>query len=130
MHLAIIGSRDYPGSPETVATAIAQHSLAPTAVLCGEARGPDTWGRLWAEQQGIPVISYPADWERYGRSAGMIRNREMIGASDAVLALWDGKSKGTGQAIKIARRWGISVYLAGETVLVGETVAEQLSLGV
>lgn len=42
MKLAIIGSRDLPGSPETVATAIAHHNLAPTAVLCGEARGPDT----------------------------------------------------------------------------------------
>ena len=124
MNLAIIGTRDLPGSPETVATAIAQHDLAPTAVLCVEARGPDTWGRLWAEQQGIPVISYPADWERYGRSAGMIRNREMISASDAVLALWDGKSKGTGQAIALAKRRGIPVYL------VGGVMAEQLSLGV
>ena len=124
MHLAIIGTRDLPGSPETVATAIAHHNLAPTAVLCGEARGPDTWGRLWAEQQGIPVISYPADWERYRRSTGMIRNREMIGAADAVLALWDGKSKGTGQAIALAKRRGIPVYL------VGGVMAEQLSLGV
>ena len=124
MHLAIIGSRDLPGSPETVATAIAHHNLAPTAVLCGEARGPDTWGRLWAEQQGIPVISYPADWERYGRSAGMIRNREMINAADEVLALWDGKSKGAGQAIALAKRRGIPVYL------VGGVMAEQLSLGI
>lgn len=121
MKLAIIGSRDLPGSPETVATAIAQHNLAPTAVLCGEARGPDAWGRLWAEQRGIPVISYPADWERYGRSAGMIRNREMIAAADAVLALWDGVSKGTRDAISLARRRGIPVYLVGG-------VAEQLSI--
>ena len=124
MRLAIIGTRDLPGSPEAVATAIAQHSLAPTAVLCGEARGPDTWGRLWAEQQGIPVISYPAGWERYGRSAGMIRNREMINAADEVLALWDGKSKGTGQAIALAKRRGIPVYL------VGGVMAEQLRLGI
>ena len=54
----------------------------------------------------------------------MIRNREMIGASDAVLALWDGKSKGTGQAIALANRRGIPVYL------VGGVMAEQLSLGV
>ncbi len=113
MRLAIIGTRDYPGSPETVATAIAQHCLAPTAILCGEARGPDTWGRMWAEARGIPVVSYPADWEHHGRSAGMIRNREMITAADAVLALWDGKSKGTGHAIALARRRGIPVYLAG-----------------
>lgn len=124
MHLAIIGTRDYPGSPETVATAIAQHNLAPTAVLCGEARGPDTWGRLWAEQQGIPVISYPADWKRYGRAAGMIRNREMIVAADAVLALWDDKSKGTRDAIALARQRGITVYG------VAEPVVEQLSLGI
>lgn len=127
MRLAIIGTRDFPGSPETVATAIAQHNLAPTAVLCGEARGPDTWGRLWAEQRGIPVISYPADWERYERSAGMIRNREMIGAADAVLALWDGKSKGTRDAIALARRRGIPVYLVDG---VAEPVVEQLSLGI
>lgn len=128
MRLAIIGTRDYPGSPETVATAIAQYNLAPTAILCGEARGPDTWGRLWAEQRGIPVQSHPADWERYGRkSAGMIRNREIIGAADAVLALWDGVSKGTRDAIVLARRRGIPVYLVGG---VAEPVVEQLSLGI
>lgn len=70
------------------------------------------------------MISYPADWERYGRSAGMIRNREMINAADEVLALWDGKSKGTGQAIALSKRRGIPVYL------VGGVMAEQLSLGI
>jgi hypothetical protein len=111
MRVAIIGSRDYPDRTH-LDQAIAQSGYEITAVLCGGARGPDTWGKDWAEQRGIPVVDYPADWGRYGKRAGMIRNTEMIAAADAVIALWDGVSRGTAEAIKLARRRGIPVCVA------------------
>ncbi len=77
MKVAIIGSRDYPDRTQ-LDQAIAQSGYEITAVLCGGARGPDSWGKDWAEKRGIPVVDYPADWDKYGRSAGMVRNAKMI----------------------------------------------------
>jgi hypothetical protein len=92
MRVAIIGSRDYPDRTQ-LDQAIAPSGYDITAVLCGGARGPDSWGKDWAEQRGIPVVNYPADWGKYGRSAGMVRNAKMIANADAVIALWDGVSR-------------------------------------
>ena len=110
MRVAIIGSRDYPDRTQ-LDQAIALSGYDITAVLCGGARGPDSWGKDWAEQRGIPVVDYPADWDKYGRSAGMVRNAKMIANADAVIALWDGVSRGTAEAIRLARRRGIPVYV-------------------
>jgi len=57
-----------------------------TEVLCGECHGPDRFGRAWAESNGIRVRSFPADWKRWGRSAGPIRNRQMVEKANAALA--------------------------------------------
>ena len=81
----------------------------PTAIICGEARGADTLGRRYAEDHGISVESYPADWDHYGRSAGFIRNKEMASRADALVAFWDGKSRGTKNMIEIARSKGIPI---------------------
>ena len=81
-----------------------------TEVVCGMARGADLIGKKWAEEQGIPVIERPADWEKYGRTlAGAIRNQQMADEADALIALWDGKSPGTKNMIEIATREGLKV---------------------
>ena len=54
-------------------------------------------------------LLYPADWERHGRAAGPIRNEEMAEVSDALIAFWDGKSRGTKSMIEIAMRKGLQV---------------------
>lgn len=68
-------------------------------IVCGEARGADSLGRKYAEERGYTVISFPADWDRYGRSAGFRRNEEMAKVADALVAFWDDKSKGTANMI-------------------------------
>jgi len=108
MRVAIVGSRDYPDRT-ALTQAIAQSGYEITAVLCGGARGPDSWGRDWAKQHGIPVVEYPANWDKHGRSAGIVRNAAMISNADAVIALWDGASRGTAHAIGVARGRGIPV---------------------
>ena len=64
-------------------------------VVCGEARGADTLGKIWAKSKGIPVKSFPAEWDKFGRMAGPIRNRDMGKYADYLVAFWDGKSVGT-----------------------------------
>lgn len=72
-------------------------------IVCGEARGADSLGRRYAEERGYTVLSYPANWEKYGRSAGYRRNEEMAQVADALVAFWDGTSKGTQNMIELMK---------------------------
>ena len=67
----------------------------PTSIICGEAAGADTLGKQYAEKHGIPVESFPADWEHNGRDAGYMRNIMMADYADALVAFWNGRSRGT-----------------------------------
>ena len=65
----------------------------------------------WAFRTGTDVKEFPANWARHGRSAGPIRNQEMAEYADALIALWDGKSKGTENMISEAQKRGLKVYI-------------------
>lgn len=72
-------------------------------IVSGGARGVDQLAEAWASVKGIPVARYNPDWKRFGRGAGILRNRAMVENADALLAIWDGKSHGTRQIIDYAR---------------------------
>lgn len=80
-------------------------------VISGCALGVDTFGIRWAEERGLPVMRYPADWDRYGKSAGPRRNSQMAVVADALVALWDGESPGTRHMIQEADKRGLRVYV-------------------
>lgn len=79
-------------------------------IIQGGQRGGDRAGRTVADILDIPQTEFPADWKRYGKAAGMIRNRLMLtsGQPDAILALSGGT--GTANMIKIGREAGIPVF--------------------
>ena len=83
-------------------------NVVPT-IICGEARGADSLGKKYALEHNLQVISFPADWEKYGKSAGYIRNEQMAKEADALVAFWDGQSKGTKHMINIMKNLGKSV---------------------
>ena len=72
-------------------------------VVCGEARGADTLGKRYANENKIPVLSFPADWSK-GRNAGYVRNEKMAKEADCLIAFWDGKSHGTKHMIETMRK--------------------------
>lgn len=80
-----------------------------TEILCGMARGADMLGFHRGSSLGIPVKRYPANWHKHGRGAGYIRNAEMADDAEALIALWDGKSRGTKHMIEIARCKGLKI---------------------
>lgn len=82
-----------------------------TSVVSGMARGPDTFGREWAIANDIPVHCYPADWVKWGKWAGYERNARMAKDSEALIAVWDGTSKGTKHMIEGANEYGLKVYI-------------------
>ncbi len=79
------------------------------AVISGTARGADQMGERYARERGFQLRRFPADWEQYGKSAGHIRNAKMADNADALIAFWDGESKGTKNMIDNARRKGLAV---------------------
>lgn len=68
-------------------------------------------GELWAKKHGIPVAPFPADWNKFGKRAGAIRNADMAMYADALVAVWDGKSRGTRDMIKKAEALGLKFYV-------------------
>lgn len=82
-----------------------------TKVVSGTAKGIDKLGEQWAHNNNISIERYPANWDRYGRSAGYIRNSEMANNAEALIAIWDGKSKGTKNMIQEAKRKGLKVHV-------------------
>lgn len=80
-------------------------------VLSGTAKGVDRLGERWALDNGVPIEKYPADWDRYGKSAGYRRNVMMSQFADALVAVWDGDSRGTKHMIDTAKKAGLRVYV-------------------
>lgn len=115
MKVIIAGSRDF-NDYRVLTKAIMKSGLKIEEVVCGMARGVDLLGKQWADQRGIYVKEFPADWNAHGRRAGPIRNAEMAKYADALIAIWDGESKGTANMISQARLKNLKVfvYLVGE----------------
>lgn len=110
MKVIIAGSRGVVSLSE-VAIAVEKSGFAITEEVSGTARGVDKLGEQYANAHGIPVKQFPADWNRYGKSAGYRRNEVMARYADALIAIWDGQSPGTRHMINIARQMGLKVYV-------------------
>jgi hypothetical protein len=72
-----------------------------TEIVSGTARGVDSDGEYYASCRKLPVKRFFPDWDKHGKAAGYIRNREMGLYADALVAVWDGKSRGTKHMIDI-----------------------------
>lgn len=111
MRLIIAGGRDFNDYDVVLHHMnlwLADHQ-PPTEIICGGARGADELGKWWAFAHRIRVIEFPADWKQFGRKAGPVRNDQMARYANALLAFWDGESKGTANMIEVAARRGLMV---------------------
>ncbi len=70
-------------------------------IISGGARGADTLGEKYAQDEGFSLEKFPANWNKFGKSAGFRRNEQMAEVADALIAFWDGKSHGTKHMIEI-----------------------------
>jgi hypothetical protein len=99
MKLIIAGSRTLKPSLRfidyLVATLIGTTPEHIGEIISGGANGVDSDARSWANIRQIPFKLFEADWNKNGKSAGPIRNKQMAEYGDALLLIWDGKSKGS-----------------------------------
>ena len=104
MKLAIIGSRGFNDINllnETLNPLVFRIDL----VVSGCVRGADKMGEEWAERHGINTLIFPAEWDKYGKSAGFRRNEDIIKNADTVIAFWDGVSRGTQHSISLCEKY-------------------------
>jgi hypothetical protein len=108
MKVLVCGSRDWTDR-EAIQAAIARYGPS-VEIIHGNARGADLLAVDVALFLGLPCVGFPADWDRHGRRAGILRNLEMLDERpDLVMAFQVGASRGTQHTIDEALRRGISV---------------------
>lgn len=105
MKVAVVGSRsftDYELLKKTL------DELYPniTLIVSGGAKGADSLSEQYADEEGIRKLIFKPDWEKHGKAAGFIRNRDIVAESDMVIAFHDGHSKGTANSIEHAKKMG------------------------
>lgn len=81
------------------------------AIVSGNARGADTLGAKWADENNKRKIIYKAEWDKYGKSSGYRRNPYIIKTAHIVIAFWDEKSSGTAGAIEYAENIGKNIKI-------------------
>jgi len=74
-------------------------------------KGGDKLGEQYANERGYKITKFPADGKSYGKAAGPKRNEQMANYADALIAFWDGKSKGTKNMIQHTKKQGLTLKL-------------------
>lgn len=111
MRMLVCGGRDYEDGQRVFAALNRAHAKRPiTFLIEGGQRGADRWGRKWAIAYGIAYRTFDADWDRYGKAAGPIRNSLMLaeGQPDGVTAFPG--HEGTADMVAKAKRAGLPVW--------------------
>ena len=100
MKIAIVGSRtfnDYYYFGDELLRRVSLSDM--DVIISGGAKGVDKLAEDFAKANDIPFKEFKANWEKYGKGAGFIRNSLIVEKADMVIAFWDGKSTGTKDSI-------------------------------
>ena len=127
MRILICGSRNW-NDPQPIAEILDDHigllqEGQGLVLIHGGARGADSVAHAEAQRRQIPTITEKADWTRYGKGAGPVRNQLMLDkhAPDAVYAFRStGRSTGTDDMIKRAKKAGVPTYVISTTYQMSE----------
>jgi len=108
MKVAVIGSRNF-NDYELVKTTLSPLNI--TLLVSGGAKGADSFGERYANENNIETLIFKPDWEKHGKAAGMIRNTDIVNNADTIIAFWDGESKGTKDSITKAEKLGKNIII-------------------
>lgn len=121
VHVIIAGSRSFNSyeilSAEMDKVLLSLKEDNEITIITGAARGADALGSLYAMNNSYTLKEFPANWNKYGRSAGYVRNREMVDyvlsqdGKRMLVAFWDGRSAGTHNTITLARNNNIETVI-------------------
>jgi len=107
MNVAVVGGRTFNDSIHyhrlALVLDILKDGLGSYTIVSGGAIGADSFGERYAKENDLKTIIHLPDWDKHGKAAGMIRNKDIIADADMVVACWDGKSRGTANSIQLAK---------------------------
>lgn len=112
--LVVAGSRSFADYDRLAADLdrLLARRLPAVEIVCGACpSGADALAVRYARSRGLALRLFPADWAAYGRSAGPVRNRAMAEYGHALVAYWDGRSRGTASMIGAAQARGLRVVV-------------------
>jgi hypothetical protein len=110
MKLGIIGSRNF-NDYDLLCGVLDPHKDKISLIISGGAKGADLLAEKYADENGIEKLIFLPDWNKHGKSAGFIRNSDIVANSDKILAFWDGTSNGTKNTIEKAENAGKKVKI-------------------
>jgi hypothetical protein len=111
MKVIITGSREIEAINVDEAINASGFKDSVKEVVSGGAGGANRAGEEWAALSRIPVKVFPADWGRFGRTADLKRNEQMVEYADALVVIWNGRSTGIRSVRDAALRNGLKVYV-------------------
>ncbi len=108
MRVLICGSRDYDNQAWIAVRLLSLNKRGYDTLIEGEAKGADTLAKKAAKVLGMWVMAFPAEWDKYGKAAGLIRNKQMLkeGCPNLVMAFYTdySKSRGTRDMVRQAKK--------------------------
>ena len=111
----VAGSRDFNDyallDQKIHSLATGEYDNRAISIVSGMARGADALGVEFAREYGVQLFKFPAYWDMHGKGAGFLRNMAMGDFSDALLAFWDGRSRGTAHMIKYMQSLGKPTHI-------------------
>ncbi len=88
---------------------IQENQLDNVTIISGNARGADKLGEKYAKEHNYKCCIMPADWNQYGKRAGYLRNADMAKQANALIAFWDGQSRGTYHMIELSKKQNLKI---------------------
>lgn len=112
MKLAVVGSRGFNDYELLKSKLDVIHKTEViNCIVSGGAYGADTLAEKWAKENNVQTLIFLPDWNKYGKSAGFIRNELIVQNCDTVMAFWDGKSRGTKLTIELAKKYVLPIII-------------------
>ena len=108
--IVIFGSRDFTDY-EYADKFISTFDDSSIEIISGCARGADKIGEQYALEHNVTLYKFPAEWNKYGKSAGFVRNNQMADFCDMGICFWDGKSPGTKHMIESLKKRNKICYI-------------------
>jgi hypothetical protein len=116
VNIAVVGSRTYKNEDyilNNILETLKKENLSieNIVVFSGGAKGVDTIAAESMKAMGAKVNEIIPNWKKYRKAAGIVRNKELVGNADIVIAFWDGRSRGTKNSINLAKKYKRKLYV-------------------
>ena len=85
-------------------------------IVHGGANGADKCAAMYAKERGIKTKVFLPNWDKYGKKAGILRNKEMFECASqfqnrGCVVFWDGESRGTKNDIELSKKYNVPLRI-------------------